>query len=186
MGVICIWETVFTLHLFEESDFLQDCWQASLCCSQTLGMRKHPAVQPVVHLPLSQLVGWSPTSLSLSLVLRLYLSTSSLSLQPTSPIFHYAFPLFLLLHISHSPTPSTFKCTWWQLQTAPYLYDNRSESTVQRPISKAGSILEAWLQTVTQTFSLPLHQFWDNRLMQKMPEKKMTEAINMLSLYFFA
>lgn len=30
MGFICIWQTVFTLHLFEESDFPRDCWQTPL------------------------------------------------------------------------------------------------------------------------------------------------------------
>lgn len=75
-------------------------WQTCLCCPETLGMVKHPAVQPVVHLPLSQLAGWPPTSLSLSL----YLSIPLLHQHhpPSCPLF-YCFRF----HIPHFSTPST-------------------------------------------------------------------------------
>lgn len=93
-GYLHMADSVHTSFVWREW-FPQGCWQACLCCSETLGTVKHPAVQPVVHLPLSQLAGWPPTSLSLSPYL-------ALSLNPLYLYYPPPFPLSLLLRITYS------------------------------------------------------------------------------------
>lgn len=70
MRLICIWQTVFTLHLFEESDFPQDCWQA-LSVAPRLQGRGSTQLQTCVS-PAHVTASWLTTHATRFLVLSLY------------------------------------------------------------------------------------------------------------------
>lgn len=65
--------------------FLLSHWQACLFCPETPGTVKHPAVQLVLHLLLSQLAGWPPTSISLSPLFCVSHCLSTLLTPPATP-----------------------------------------------------------------------------------------------------
>lgn len=113
--------------------FLLSHWQACLFCPETPGTVKHPAVQLVLHLLLSQLAGWPPTSISLSpLFVFLTVSQPSSLHQQHLPLV-FSFSRFRS-HKPHFSRPPTSKYTpsgnIWQ-QIATYQYDKWPEYGTQ-------------------------------------------------------